>query len=171
MENKPNTKQLIFYFAIIYAVIAIIFMMFQPENLKENSISVILGLLSLAIFISIPIVALNMLKKQGWGVTMGGSIKIGVLIGLLGGILTAIYTVIYFKYINPDATEKALQLSREILENNDSFDDELIEKQMEMTRKFFSVFQFIGQIFTGLLYGLIGGIIGGLFYKPKNTEF
>ncbi len=171
METKKLYKQIIFYFSIIYAVLAIIFMLFQPQNLKPNTTTSIMGFVSLILFISIPIVAIKMFKQQGGEITLGKAIKLGVLIGLLGGLIVGIYAAIYFTYIKPEAVDQTMELSRQILEDSGKLNSDMIEKQMEITRKFFVPLQIVGQIFTGVLYGLIGGLIGGLFYKPKNTDY
>ncbi len=171
METNKKILPIALNFAVIYAIISILFMIFQPKNMEQSSTTTVLGFISLILFISIPIVAIRTYKNQGGQITLGKAIKIGVLIGLIGGLLTGVYSIIYYHYINPAAIDETLEMSREVLEKSGKYTEEMIEKQMEITRQYFLPFLFIGQIFSGILYGLIGGLIGGLFFKPKQTEF
>ena len=171
METNKKYKQILFNFSIIYAVIAIIFMLFQPQNMKPNTTTSIMGFVSLILLISIPIVAIKMFKQQGGEITFGKAIKLGIIIGLFGGLIVGIYSFIYFTYIKPEDIEKNIEMSRQILEKSGKFNSDMIEKQLEITRQYFVPFQLVGRIFSGFLYGLIGGIIGGLFYKPKDINY
>jgi hypothetical protein len=171
MESNKKTLPVILNFSALYAIISILFLIFQPKTMEPSSTSSILGFVSLILFISIPIVAIMTYKKQGGEISLGTAIKIGLLIGLIGGFVTGVYAVIYYQIINPVAIDETLELSREVLEKSGKFTEEQIEKQLELTRDYFIPFLFIGQVFTGLLYGLIGGVLGGLFYRPKNKEF
>jgi len=171
MEDKKNLNSVVLNFSVLYAIISILFFAFTPKSAEPSAITSILSFLGLFLFISIPVVAIRTFVSQGGQISLGKAIKIGLLIGLLGGILTSVYTVIYYLYINPGAIDQALEISKSILEKNASFDSGAIEKQMEITRKYFIPFSVFGQIFTGLLYGLIGGLIGGFLYKPKNNQY
>ncbi len=171
MEQNKKILPVVLNFSAIYAIISILFLIFQPKNMNSSSTSSILGFVSLILFISIPIVAIRTYKNQGGKITLGKAIKIGVLIGLLGGFITGVYSVIYYQFINPSAVDETLEISRQVLEKTGKYSEEMIEKQMEITRTYFIPFLFLGQIFSGVLYGLIGGVIGGLFFKPKNNEF
>ncbi len=171
MENKKQLNSIILNFSALYAIVAILFFAFTPKTAEPNTTTSILSFLGLMLFISIPIVAVRTYVKQGGEISLGKSIKIGLLIGLLGGIVTAIYSALYYAYINPQAIDQALEISRSILEKQGSYNEEMIEKQMEITRKFFIPFSLFGQIFVGLLYGLIGGLIAGFFFKPKNQMY
>ncbi len=171
METNKKLLLIALNFAIIYAIISILFMIFQPKNMEPTTTTSVLGFISLILFISIPIVAIKTYLGQGGEISFGKAIKIGILIGLFGGFLTGVYSVIYYHYINPSAIDETLELSRQVLEKSGEYNEEKIEKQMQITRDYFIPFLFIGQVFSGMLYGLIGGVIGGLFYKPKKSEF
>lgn len=171
MEQNKKILPIVLNFSALYAIISILFLIFQPKNIEASSTSSVLGFVSLVLFISIPIVAIRTYKNQGGVISLGKAIKIGVLIGLIGGFITAVYSVIYYQFINPSAIDETLEISRQVLEKSGKYSEEMIEKQMELTRDYFIPFLFLGQIFTGVLYGLIGGLIGGFLYKPKKTEF
>jgi len=170
MNQNKKIFPVVLNFAALYAIISILFLIFQPKNMNSSSTTSVLGFVSLILFISIPIVAIRTYKKQGGQISLGKAIKIGVLIGLFGGFITAVYSVIYYQFINPSGIDETLEISRQVLEKSGKYSEEMIEKQMQLTRDYFLPFLFIGQIFSGVLYGLIGGVIGGLFFKPKNTD-
>ncbi len=171
MENRKQLNAIILNFSMIFAIVSILFFAFTPKTMEPSATTSILSFLGLMLFISIPIVAIRTFVKQGGEVSLGKAIKIGLLIGLLGGIATAIYSSLYYIYVNPQAIDQALEISRSILEKHGTYSEEMIEQQMEITRKYFIPFSIFGQIFSGLLYGLIGGLIAGFFFKPKNQIY
>jgi len=172
MEAKQIFNKTIYMFGALYAIFGILSMLLKSPTADPKDPGVaVLGIISLIIFIGIPVLAVWYYKKQGFPITLGKSIKLGVLSGLFGGFILAIYAYFYFAYINPGAIDQVLEMSRKILENQASFNEEMIDKQMEMTRKFFMPAQIGGQIFAGLLYGLIGGLLGGLFFKTPTEEY
>ncbi len=172
METKKTFSNVVYMFAALYAILGILFMLIKsPTADPKDPAMVVLGFVNLFLFIGLPVLAVWYYKKQGYPVTLGKSLKLGVLVGLLGGLLVGIYAYIYFAYINPAAIDQVLELSKQILEENDMFDDTMIDQQMEITRKMFLPMQFIGQIFSGLLYGVIGGLLGGLFFKTPTEDY
>jgi len=172
MENQKSFNSIVWMFAGLYAILGILFMFIKSPtaNPKDPSM-VVLGFVALFLFIGIPILAVWYYRNQGYTVSLGKAVKLGVLIGLLGGLIVGIYAYIYFAYINPDAVDQVLEMSKNVLKENDMFNDDMIEKQMAMTKKFFVPMQFISQVFGGLLYGVIGGLLGGLFFKTPVEEY
>ena len=173
METKKSFSNIVWTFGILYAIVGILFMVIKPVTAdpKETS-TMMLSFLALFVFIGIPIYAIKYYREQGFNITIGSSIKLGVLIGILGGLLLGIYSYIYFAYINPDAVDQVIEISKKMLEENDMFDADMVEQQMETTKKMFLPMQIVGQIFSGLLYGIIGGLLGGLFFKtPQEDEY
>ncbi len=172
MENQKSFNNTVWMYAALYAILGILLMFIKSPtaNPKDPSM-VILGFVSLFLFIGIPILAVWYYRNQGYTVSLGKAVKLGVLIGLLGGLIVGIYTYIYFAYINPDAVDQVLEMSKNMLKENDMFTEETLEKQMQITKKFFIPGQFIGQMFSGLLYGVIGGLLGGLFFKTPVEEY
>ncbi len=172
METKKTFSNIVVMFAALYAILGILFMLIKsPTADPKDPSMMVLGFVSLFLFIGIPVLAAWYYRQQGYDVTIGKSVKLGVLVGLLGGLIVGIYAYVYFAYINPAAVDQVIELSRSMLEENDMFDEEMLEKQMEMTRKFFVPMQLIGQLFSGLLYGVIGGLLGGLFFKTPKDEY
>jgi len=173
METKKSFSNIALMFSVLYAIIGIIFMIIKPVTADPKDPTIMaLGFLSLFIFIGIPIYAVKYYREQGYPVSIGSSIKLGVVIGLIGGLLLGIYSYIYFAYINPGAVDQVLEISRKMMEENNMFDEQMIEQQMETTKKMFLPMQIIAQVFAGLLYGVIGGLLGGLFFKtPVEDEY
>jgi len=172
MEQKKSFNNIVVMFAALYAILGILFMFLKPPTADPKDPSVaILGFVSLFMFIGLPILAVWYYKKQGHTVSLGKAVKLGVLVGLLGGLILGIYSYIYFAYINPGAVEQTLEISRKVLEESNLLKPEMIEQQMEMTRKMFLPGQIGGQIFAGLLYGVIGGLLGGLFFKTPTEDY
>ena len=172
MENQKSFNSIVWMFAGLYAILGILFMYIKPPtaNPKDPSMA-ILGFVALFLFIGIPVLAVWYYRNQGYTVSLGKAVKLGVLLGLLGGLIVGVYAYIYFAYINPDAVDQVLEMSKNILKENDMFNEDMIEKQMAMTKKFFVPMQFISQVFGGLLYGVIGGLLGGLFFKTPVDDY
>ncbi len=170
MKNKKSFANIVYMFAALYAILGILFMLIKPStaNPKDTSM-IILGFIGLFVFIGLPVLAVWYYNKEGYQVSLGKAIKLGVLIGLLGGFIIGIYAYVYYSFINPDAVEQTLEISKQVLEDQNMSED-LIENQMEIARKLFIPMHFFGQIFTGILYGIIGGVLGGLFFKTSSQN-
>jgi len=172
MEQKKSFNNVVYLFGVLYAILGIIFMFVKsPTADPKDPSMVVLGFVNLFLFIALPLLAVWYYKKQGYPVTLGKAVKLGVLVGLLGGLILGIYSYIYFAYINPGAVDQVLEMSRKVLEENDMFKPEMIDQQIEMTKKFFVPMQFVSQLFAGLLYGVIGGLLGGLFFKTPTEDY
>jgi hypothetical protein len=172
MNNQKSFSGIVTNFALIFALLGIAMMLINDPAADPKDISnLVIGFLGMALMISIPVFATKYYRDQGYHVSIGSSIKLGVLIGLLGGLIIGIFAYIYFAYINPEAIDQVLELSRQVLEENGMFNEEMVEQQMETTKQFFLPMQIFGQIFGGLIYGLIGGLLGGVFYKTPTEEY
>ncbi len=170
MENQKSFKNIVYMFSALYAIVGILFMLIKPPtaNPKDTGM-MILGFIGLFIFIGIPVLAVWYYKKEGYPISLGKAIKLGVFIGLLGGLIVGVYAYIYYSLVNPEAIDQLLEMSKQILEDK-NMNEDLIEKQIDITRKLFVPMQLVGQIFAGLLYGLIGGVLGGLFFKSPTQD-
>jgi len=172
MEAKKIFNNTVLTFGAMYGILAILFTFVNsPTDDPKTTSKMIIGIVSLIIFISISIFAVRYYKNQGFDVTLGKSIKLGVLLGLFGGLIVGVYSYFYFAYVNPEAIDQVIEMSKKIIEDNDKFTPEMVEKQQEITRKMFLPMQLVGNIFGGLIYGLIGGLLGGLFYKTPTQDY
>ena len=172
MKNQYSFKNTVWMFGVLYAILGILVMLINsPVPDPKATSTVVLGFIALFLFIGLPIIAVWYYRNQGNAVTVGKAVKLGVLIGLLGGFIVGIYAYIYFAYINPAAVDKALEIARNILEEKETFTEEMLEKQMEMTKKLYVPMQLVSNIFSGLLYGVVGGLLGGLFFKTPREDY
>jgi len=172
MEQKKSFNNIVYMFAALYGIAGILFMLIKsPTADPREPNMIILGYVSLFLFISLPVLAILYYKKQGYPVTLGKAVKLGVLVGLLGGLIIGVYTYIYFSYINPDAVDQVLEMNQKVLEDMGDFLPPMDEEQIEMSKKFFLPGQIFGQIFWGLVFGVVGGLLGGLFFKTPTEDY
>lgn len=172
MEKKGNLLNIVALYGILFALL-IAAQVFVTATIEPNSMfSTILSVAMLALSILIPFMAVKAYKNQTEQMSIGKALKVAVLVGLAGGFLGGLYAMVYYKFINPEGIDRVMEISREAIEKMGlSTDPDLVDKQMEMTRKMFIPGQFGGALFSGLLYGVIGGVIGGLVYKSDSEEY
>jgi len=172
MEAKKAMNSTILMFGLLFGMIIILFNFINPPTSDpETTNKGLLGIISLVLLISTPILAIKYYKDKGFDVTLGQAVKIGVLAGLLGGLIGGIYGYIYYAYINPDAVDQVIEMSNKVLAKNDMFSEEMLEKQAETTKSMFLPMQIIANLIAGLLYGVIGGLLGGLFFKTPSEDY
>lgn len=172
MDAKKVMNNTILMFGLLFGMVIILFNFINPPTSDpETTNKGVLGMISLVLLITIPILAVKYYKDKDLEVTLGKAVKIGVLVGLLGGFIGGIYGYIYFAYINPDAVDQVIEMSNKMLAQNDMFSEEMLEKQAETTKSIFLPMQILANAFAGLLYGVIGGLLGGLFFKTPNEDY
>ena len=172
MEKKGNLLNIVALYGILFALL-IAAQVFVTATVEPGSmVSAILNLVMLALSVLIPFMAVKAYKNQIGQMSFGKALKVAVLVGLAGGFLGGLYAMIYYKFINPEAVDKMMEISREAIEKLGLIKDpELVDKQMEITRSWFIPGQFGGALFSGLLYGVIGGVIGGLVFRTPSEDY
>jgi membrane protease YdiL (CAAX protease family) len=174
MDAKKIMNSTVLTFGALFAIITILYNIINyinpPTADPETSSKGLLDMIALAIFITIPILAIKYYTGKGIDVTLGKSVKIGVLVGLLGGFIAGIYGLIYYGY-NPDAVDRVIEISKERMAQIDMFDADELEAQAETTKRMFLPMQVVGGASVGSLYGVIGGLLGGLFFKTPNEDY
>jgi hypothetical protein len=169
---KKTFFNIVLTFAIIYAILGILIFLFtSPDSNPKDAKKIIVGFITLFLYIGIFVMAVKYYKTQGYEVSIGSGIKLGMLSGLIGGLIIAVYSYIYITYLHPEFVDQSLEMTRKILEENDQFNQEMIEEQMKISQKIFFPALMFGQIITGWLYGLIGGLLGGIFYKTPSEDY
>ena len=172
MEKKGNLLNIVTLYGILFALL-IAAQVFVTATIEPNSMfSTILSVAMLALSILIPFMAVKAYKNQTDYMGIGKALKVAVLVGLAGGFLGGLYAMVYYKFINPEAIDKIMEMSRETIEKMGlNTNPDLTDKQMEMSRSMFIPMQLVGALFSGLLYGAIGGVIGGLVYKSDSEDY
>lgn len=118
-------------------------------------------------YIIFPVVimfAISSYKKQNNGIlTLSTAIKIGLLIAIISALVNVVYGLIFNYIIDPDFMGLVVEKVGEKLSENPNLSPEMIEKQMEIMKKFqnpllgSAVWVALSALF-GLIYSLIGGI-------------
>ena len=119
---------------------------------------------SILIMLGTIIAALMAFKKANNGyMSLGEGLKIGVGVCLVGGIIGMIFNLILANVIDPEMSEKALQMAEaQMVERGMS--QEEIQAGIEMTKKFQApwiqaAFGLIGSIFFGFVLSLIPALV------------
>ncbi|MFB9055733.1 DUF4199 domain-containing protein [Mariniflexile ostreae] len=119
-------------------------------------------------YIIFPIVILYVIsayKKQNAGLlTLSEALKIGVTIAVISALVNVVYGLIFHYIIDPQFASQLTERIGEKMLENQSISPEMVEKQMEMMKKFqnpligSAIWVALSAIF-GLLYSLVGGVI------------
>lgn len=118
------------------------------------------------------IYAIGQFKKRNANLlTLGESIKLGVIGGVISALVFCAYYLIFMFVIDPGFNAQVLEVTRDKLMENSNVTEEMVEQQMKMVEMFSRPFIFIAfwtamSAFFGLLYGLIGGLV----MKKENTH-
>ncbi len=121
------------------------------------------------LFPTIIILGISAFRKHNGGIlSLKQAIKTGLSIALISALVYAVYIVIFNYIIDPEYNEQIIRVTEDALLETDT-PREMIEKQMEWTRKLSSpilgsVFWIAISLFFGLIYSLISGLV------MKNEE-
>lgn len=174
MENKISFKTIMLTYGLYLGITSIILSVanysfgniYEPHWIK--------GLLEYLLIIGFIVLGLKALKQENNGfLRLGDAIKLGIGIALVAGIITAIYFFIFINYIETDFITKMLEFQEQMqYEKSPDMDEALIEKQIEMTKKFMTPGIIAGMTIVGnVIIGLIISLIAGLIMKKEETEF
>ncbi len=158
-------KDTINYGLLLALVTIVIFAVTVNMDPQSTTVKILSWVNYLAGFIIIYLAIVNFRNKNG-KLTIGQGFKTGLAVGLIAGVLLGLYAFLYYQYINPDAVERIMELSREQMAEK-GLDEELIEKNIEFTRNFFGMFAFAGSIINMLFIGILSGLAVGVW---KRTE-
>lgn len=106
--------------------------------------------------------------NKGKIISFGSLFKGGMLITVLITVFSISYFFVYLNFIEPDFTEKVLDISRAQMAEK-GLGEEQIERAIVMTKKFVSpgmmaLFAIIGT----LIFGAIASLIGAALYKNEK---
>lgn len=96
-------------------------------------------------------------------ISYGKALATGVYVCVVVGVLVGIYTYLFYSFIYPEGIQETLDLAEEQLVEK-GFSDEVIDKQLSLTRKLssapiMSITIFIGTIIWGTIFSLVTSAI------------
>ncbi|MGI8581520.1 MAG: DUF4199 domain-containing protein [Chitinophagaceae bacterium] len=106
-------------------------------------------------------------KQINYNSTFGNYFAHGFKVSALVTLMMIVFLVLFIS-VFPDFKEKAMEEARKSMTTK-NISEEQIEKAMEMTRKFFTVFLIGGALLGYLLFGAIASVIGAAVTK-KNPQ-
>lgn len=114
--------------------------------------------------------AINQFKKKNGNVlSLGQSIKIGLIIAVISAIVYAIYSLIFHYVIDPEFVGKVMEATREKMMENSNMTEDQVEQSMAFAEKFMN--PFLGVTFwiaLSAIFGLIYSLIAGLIMKNEQ---
>ena len=161
MFNKDTLN----YGLLLTLISVIIFAVTVNMDPQSTTVRILSWVNYLAGFAVIYLAVMNYRKKMG-KLTIKDAFKVGLGVSLIAGILLGLYAFLYYQYINPGALDKIMEISREKMAEK-GVDEELIEKNIEFTKRFFGFFALAGSIINWLFVGLISSLAVGVW---KRTE-
>ena len=175
MENTTTTtKSIMLTYGLYLGLVSVIISVanYSFGNVYKPHMAV--NIISYVLIIAFIVLGLRAYKIGNKGfLRLGEAIKIGVGIALVSGIIAAIYFFMFSSYVEPDFTEKMGEFQEQLMyEKFPEMDEEIIEKQIEMSKKFMSPSIMAGMTIIGnLIIGLIISLIAGLIMKKEETDF
>lgn len=123
-------------------------------------------------YIIFPVVLIHaiwLFKKNSDGLlTLSNALKIGLLIAVISALTYIVYGLLFNYVIDPEFMEQVIENTGEKLLENPNVTPEMVEKQMEIMKKFQN--PFLGSavwLAFSAIFGLIYGLIGGLVMKKE----
>ena len=172
MNQQQNTiKDLSIKYGITSGTIGVIFslILFFTDSLydKNSSTEWVSWLVEAAIII----LAIIAFKKANDGLlSLSESIKIGLGVMVISGLISCLYMFLLANFMEPEYFEKTLEVSRElILEQNPTITMEQLDQMAEI-QKSFSWVVYPSIIIGSLILGLLVSLTAGLFLKKSNPE-
>ena len=109
-------------------------------------------------------------KQIDYNSTFGNYFSHGFKIAAMVTIIMIIYLVI-FMTIFPEFTEKAIDIAKKHMEEKKNMTQDQIDKAIDITRKFFTLFLVLGTLVWDLILGSIGALIGAAITKKHPATF
>jgi hypothetical protein len=176
-NNMPKSKLSINknasnYGAIAGLIISISYLIIYFMNKFIEYLNFMSWFSYLIIIISIVLGILNYRNKVLNGyINYGKALGAGVLIGLYASIIVGFAFYIIYKS-DASLIDKLLEKAQEMLETNPKYSEDIIDKQMEIARKFTTPFiLFLSSIFNMTFMSFIFSLIIAAFLKKKDTSF
>jgi len=175
MENQTKTtssKQIMLNYGLILGFVSILISVtnYAFGNIYKPHWSVsTLGILIILVAIFL---GLKQFKQNNGGfLSLSQSFKIGLGITLIAAIISIIYIIIFAKFIEPNYISNVAEFQKnKMLETNPNVSDEVLEKVVEGTKKYFYVFTIGIIVIANLFLGFIISLISGLIMKKTPEQ-
>jgi len=107
-------------------------------------------------------------KSNAYSLSLSDAIKVGVITAIISALVFGVYNLIFNYVIDPDFTDKMMEVTREKLLENPKMTEEMVDKSIEIGKKFANPF-LATTIWIALsaVFGLIYSLIGGLSMKTE----
>jgi len=142
-------------------------------NQPGSSMSWVTGLISVAIFAAVLVIAVKYHRDQELGgyITFGRSFGLSMLTVLIMAVLGAIFTYVYMAFIDPSMADQMLEMTREQYESM-GMSEEQIEQSLSMAKTFMQPhWAALMGILGNLFFGAIVGLIISAVMKKNPPEF
>ena len=131
------------------------------------------NLINFLISLSVIILAQIAFKKDNGGyINLSESLKLGLGISLINSILGIFFFFILSNFLDPNMTEKTLQIVEErLIEGNPEISQQELDSFIEATRQAMTPFTLsTAIIMASLFFGFLISLVTGLFLKKYKTE-
>lgn len=167
--EKISIKDVSVKWGLISGIIGILFslILILGDLMLTPGVSYI-GLIPFAIVLYM---AFKEFKDQGDSfMTLGQSLKIGLMISLIGGLLLSVFSYIYGQFIDPGMADRIKDMLIEQWEAQ-GMSDEQIDQTMKFTSYMFNpVIGLIVVLLKNVLVGFVLSLIIGAITKKNNPE-
>jgi len=111
-------------------------------------------------------------KDNGGYINLSDSLKLGLGISLINSILGVLFYFILSNFLDPNMTEKTLQIVEErLIEGNPEISQQQLDTFIEATRQAMTPFTLsTAIIMASLFFGFLISLITGLFLKKSKTQ-
>ncbi|HET8886260.1 MAG TPA: DUF4199 domain-containing protein [Salinimicrobium sp.] len=174
MENQQVSpgKFAVNYGLILGLVIVLISVIMYVTGMQLEGVQWPIYLYYL-IFLGFIFYAVSQFKKQNNGfLSIGESIKVGVVVAVISALVFGVYNIIFNYVIDPEFTSQVMDVTREKMLENPNMTEEIVDQSMEWVEMFSSpwimtAYWLALSAFFGLLYSLIAGAI--MKQKPHGA--
>jgi len=167
--EKISIKDVSVKWGLISGIVGILFslILILGDLMLTPGVSYI-GLIPFAIVLYM---AFKEFKDQGDSfMTLGQSLKIGLMISLIGGLLLSVFSYIYGQFIDPGMADRIKDMLIEQWEAQ-GMSDEQIDQAMKFTSYMFNpVIGLIVVLLKNVLVGFVLSLIIGAITKKNNPE-
>ena len=134
-------------------------------------VKIIIGLISLALIISIFVISNKTLcKKQGGHLNYWEGVLNLLIVGFISSIMISIYYYCFIKFFDSTVMTKELEDAIELYENN-NFPQETIDKAYDARDTMTPIKYFLQKIGGLLIFSIIVSLITAAFTRKKNDAF